>query len=132
MEKKMLKTDRGLLLYIIFSIITLGIYPIVMFTKVSNEVNLVVKDGRSTMQYWIVWLLTIPTLGILPLVWFNNISSRVGNELVRRNLPYSISAGTFWGWGFFGVLLFGIGPLVYIHKLLKAVNILNTSYNMEK
>lgn len=131
MEKQKLTTDRGLFLFIIFTVITFGFYPLFALTKISKEVNLIVKDGKSTMQYWIIWLLTPITFGIAPLVWWNNICNRIGGELKRRNVNYSISASTYWGWGFFGSLLFGIGMLVFLYKFLTASNKLNESYNQE-
>ena len=69
------------------------------------------------------------TLGIAELIWYHRISSRIGMELIRRRIPYSFGTGTFWGWGFFGALLLGIGPLVYIHKLMHAMNYLAADYN---
>ena len=44
-------------------------------------------------------------------------------------MNYAFGAGTFWGWGFFGTLLFGIGPLIYAHKLFKSMNLLSGHYN---
>lgn len=131
MGKVQLTTSRGLFKYIVFNIITFGIYSLVVLTKVSNEVNLVAQDGKNSLQYWIIWLLQFITFGIAPLVWFHNISNRIGNELKRRNINYSFSASTFWGWYFFGSLLFGIGPLVYIYKFFNASNKMNEAYNQE-
>lgn len=130
-NQKKLTTNRGLLLYIVFTIITLGIYPLVAFTLISNEVNKVCRDGKSTMQFWIVWLLSLITFGIPMLVWYHRISNRIGNELKRRNINYSFSSMTFWGWYVLGTLLFGIGPFVFIHKFLKASNQINADYNQK-
>ncbi len=128
-QKVQLNTNRGLLKYILFSIITFSIYQWVMFTKISNELNTVCRDNKNTAQYWIVMLLSIITLAIPTLIWFNNASNRMGNELKRRGINYSISASTFWGWFILGALLFGIGPFVFIHKFLKASNMLNADFN---
>ena len=126
-----LKTNRGLFEYIIFSILTLGIYSIVCMSKISNEINLLArKDYNHTMHYCLVFFILSPlTAGIYELVWHSCLSSRMGNELYRRGIPYSFGAGAFWGWGVFGILLFGIGPLIYGHKLLKAMNYLAADYN---
>ena len=56
-------------------------------------------------------------------------SARIGNELKRRGIGYSFGAGTFSGWNILGALI-GIGPLVYTHKLLKAMNKLSEHYNV--
>jgi len=68
-------------------------------------------------------------LGIAPLVWYHRISARIGNELKRRGIAYGFGAGSFWGWCILGALI-AVGPFVYIHKLLKAMNLLSGHYNV--
>lgn len=99
-----LPTNRSLLKFILLSIITLGIYGLVVLI--------------------FSWL----TMGIVPLVWAHRFSNRVGSELLRRNLPYQFDAGTFWLWNVLGSLIV-VGPFVYTHKLLTAMNMLCTDYN---
>ena len=127
-----LKTNKGLLKTILLSIITLGIYPLVVMSAVSSEINIVASryDGRKTMHFCLLLFIVAPiTFGIAGLVWYHNISSRIGAELKRRGIAYSFGAGTFWGWSVLGSLI-GIGPLVYLHKLFKAVNKMNAHYNV--
>ncbi len=129
-----LKTDRGLLKCFLLSLITFGIYGIVVMSHISTEINEIATrhDGRKTMHFCLLYFIfSWLTLGIANLVWYHRISDRIGTELVRRNLPYSFSAGTWWGWGFFGTLLFGIGPFIYTHKLMKAMNTINADYNVK-
>lgn len=126
-----LRTHRSLLKYFFLSLITLGIYRIVVMSHISSEINYIASkyDHRNTPHYCLVYfLLSWLTLGIYPLVWFSNLSSRIGGELVRRNIPYSFGAGTFWGWDFFGIIII-VGPFIYIHKLFKAMNLLCSDYN---
>ncbi len=127
-----LKTNRGLLKYILLGIITFGIYPLVVMSAVSSDINVIASryDGKKTMHYCLLafvfsWL----TFGIAPIVWSHRIYARIGNEIRRRGISYSIGAGTFWGWNVLGAFLFGIGPLVALHKLLKAMNLLAADYN---
>ncbi len=130
--EKQLKTNKGLLKTILLSIITCGIYPIVVYTAVGNEINLVATkyDGKSTMHYCLLYFLVSPvTFGIANLVWYHRISDRIGNELARRGIGYNFSSTTYWLWGILGSFLFGIGPLVYTYKLFKAVNLMNADYN---
>ena len=111
-----LKTNKGLLKTILLSLIN---------TVASKY------DGRRTMHFCLLTFVIAPiTCGIAALVWYNNISDRIGAELRRRGVDYSFGAGTYWGWGFFGSLLFGVGPLVYLHKLFKATNLMNADYNV--
>lgn len=126
-----LPTSRGLIKYILLSLITFGIYPLVVMSSVSSEINLVASryDGRKTMHFCLLAFVITPiTLGIAPIVWYHNISDRIGCELRRRGINYSFGAGTFWGWNVLGALI-GIGPLVYTHKFFKAMNLINEDYN---
>lgn len=126
-----LKTNRGMVKFILLNLITLGIYSLVAYTSIGNDVNQIVSryDGKRTMHFCLLVFLIAPiTLGIASVVWFHRISNRIGDELLRRGLPYRFGAGSFWGWNIFGSLIL-IGPLVYLHKLCKAMNILCSDYN---
>lgn len=126
-----LRTNRGMLKYILLSFITLGIYGIVVMSHISTEINTIASkhDYRNTTHYCLmVFLLSWLTAGIYPLVWWSNISSRIGYELSYRNLPYKFGAGHFWGWDFFGSLIL-VGPFIFLHQFFKAMNILCRHYN---
>lgn len=127
-----LKTNRGLLKFILLSIITLGIYSIVAYSSVSNDINVIASryDGRKTMHYCLLTFIVAPiTLGIGVFVWFHKLSNRIGNELRRRGVAYDFGASTFWLWNILGLFIF-VGPFIYTHKLLKAMNLLSENYNV--
>ena len=126
-----LQTNRSLTKYILLGLITLGIYDIVVITKISNDINTIASkyDGRHTMNFCLVFFLfSWLTFGIVPLVWYHRLSSRIGKEQTRRNLPVTMTAGTFWGWYFLGSLII-VGPFVYAYKLLHSMNALSEDYN---
>ncbi len=127
-----LNTKRSLVKFILLSLITFGIYGIVVMSKISSDINTIASkyDGKSTMHYCLVFFIfTVLTLGIVPLVWSHRISNRIGNELVRRGIDYHFGAGTFWGWSILGTLII-VGPFIYLHKLLKSMNLLSENYNI--
>lgn len=127
-----LKTDRGLIKTILLSIVTLGIYAIVVMSGVSNDINVVASryDGKKTMHYCLLLFLVAPiTFGIAAIVWSHKISNRIGDELKRRKIAYSFSATDFWLWNILGVLIV-IGPFIYLHKMFTAVNKINEHYNV--
>ncbi len=127
-----LKTNKGLLKTILLSIITFGIYPLVVMSAVSNDINIVASryDGKKTMHYCLLFFLIAPiTGGIASIVWSHKISNRIGAELKRRGIPYSFSAADFWLWNVLGSLIV-VGPFIYLHKLFKAVNQMNAHYNV--
>lgn len=126
-----LKTNRSLAKYILLSLITFGIYGLVVMCGVSTDINTVAQryDGQKTTHYALVffvfsWL----TLGIYPIVWMHKLSNRLGSELKRRGIDYTISASDFWLWGVLGCLII-VGPFIYYHKLFNAMNLINTDYN---
>ena len=131
--KKLLPINRGLAKFFLLSMVTLGIYGIVVLTQISSEINTVATryDGRKTTNYlWFFFLWGWLTGGIAFLVWFHNLSNRIGNELQRRQIPYSFGASDYWLWCVLGSFV-GFLPLVYTHKLLTAMNMLNADYNQK-
>ncbi len=126
-----LKTNRGLLKFILLSIITLGIYSIVFFSGISTDINAIASryDGKKTMHYCLLFFLVGPiTLGIADLVWFHKISARIGAEANRRGLNVSFGAASFWLWNVLGALII-VGPFVYLYKLSATMNALAENYN---
>lgn len=126
-----LKTNRGLLKFILLSMITFGIYGIVVMCTASSDINVIATrhDGKKTMNYFLAMLLGVVTFGIVPLVWTHRFCNRIGNELKLRNVPYEFSASTFWLWGVLGCFIL-VGPFIYMHKLLKSMNLICENYNM--
>jgi len=127
-----LKTNRSLGKLIFLSLITLGIYPLVFFSGISNDINVIASryDGRKTMHFCLLMFIVGPiTLGIGYFVWFHRISDRIGNELRRRRILYNFGAGDFWLWYIIGSIII-IGPFVYIHKLAKSGNLIAGHYNI--
>ena len=131
--KKLLPINRGLAEFFLLSMITLGIYGIVVLAQISSEINTAATryDGRKTTNYlWVFFLWGWLTGGIAYFVWFHKLSNRIGNELQRRKIPDSFGASDYWLWCVLGACV-GFLPLVYIHKLLSAMNQLNADYNQK-
>lgn len=126
-----LPTERGLLKMILLGLITFGIYPLVVYSKISDEINLVASkhDGKHTMHYCLIYFIfSWLTLGIATIVWIHRISNRMGDELKRRGIDYSFDASDFWIWNVLGSLII-VGPFIFVHKFLKAMNQINADYN---
>ena len=131
--KKLLPINRNLAKLILLSFITLGIYGIVVLAQISSEINTVATkyDGRKTTNYlWIFFLWGWLTCGIAYFVWFHCLSDRMGNELKRRQIPFSFSSSDYWLWCVLGSFV-GFLPLIYTYKLLSATNQLNADYNQK-
>lgn len=127
-----LKTKRGLIKFILLSLITFGIYALVFYSRISTDINLIASryDGKKTMHFCLLTFIVAPiTLGIGAIVWNHRISARIGRELTRRGIGYSFGASTFWLWNVLGSLIV-IGPFVYLHKLCKSMNLLCADFNV--
>lgn len=127
-----LKTDRTLLKTILLSIVTLGIYLIVIQCEMANSINKIATkyDDKKTMHFIPAVLLGYITFGIYPLIWINNYTNRIGNELKRRDIDYKFDASTFWLWGVLGSLI-AVGPYVFLHKQMNALNMLSVDFNQK-
>lgn len=128
-----LRTDRGLAKMILLSLLTFGIYALVVESHIGEELNLIASrhDGRRTMHFCLIYFLfSWLTLGIAPIVWYHRTSDRMHGELVRRQIDYDFGATDFWLWCILGSLIV-IGPYVYIYKRMKAMNLINEDYNQK-
>lgn len=127
----LLKDDRSLLKYLLLSIVTFGIYPLLCLCQMSNDINTIASryDGKKTMNFFLACLLTVFTLGIYLFIWFHNYSKRVSDECERRGINTNFGTSTFWLWSVLGSLVY-VGPLVYFYKLFNVTNELARNYNM--
>ena len=126
----LLPVKRGLAKMFFLGILTLGIYPTVIWGRLVQEVNIVCSryDGERTMSYFGMLMVAPITLMVYPLVWMHALCRRIGDELQRRSLGYTFGPKAFWLWGVLGCLIL-VGPFVFIHKLMKAMNYMKEDYN---
>lgn len=127
-----LKTNKGLFKTILLGFITFGIYPLVVMSSISTDINTVATkyDYKKTMHYCLLFFIVAPiTFGIANIVWYHRVSNRIGDEITRRGIDYDFSAADYWIWNILGSLI-AIGPFIYTFKLFKAVNKLNANYNV--
>ena len=128
-----LRTNRGLAKMFFLGILTLGIYPLVVESHISEELNVVASkhDGRTTMHFCLIFFIfSWLTLGIANFVWYHRTSDRMHGELQRRQIDYSFGATDFWLWCVLGMLIL-VGPYIYIYKRMKAMNLINADYNQK-
>ena len=127
-----LPVKRGLGRMIFLGLLTLGIYPTVIWSRIVTELNIAASrhDGRRTVSYFGACMLSLLTLGIYGWVWMHNFCSRIGEELQRRGVDYRFGASTFWLWGVLGSLIV-VGPFIFTHKLMKSMNLINADFNVK-
>lgn len=117
-----LRTQRGLLKYVLLGLVTFSIYDIWQMSEVGDSLNLLAfkRDGKHTMHYCLMFFLVgWVTLGIGWLVWYHRVSGRIGEEQAARGLPVTVTASTFWLWGILDSLI-AVGPFIYIYNIQAA------------
>ncbi len=122
--------ERSFLAYIILSIITFGIYPIIYWTKISNEVNILCEgDGKKTMKYVFAWLLNFVTLGIFGIIWEYQLAKRLQENAARYNLNFSEGGAIVVVLDTVGMLFFGLGRTIASFVMTKNFNKIAVAFN---
>ncbi|MES9168831.1 DUF4234 domain-containing protein [Cutibacterium acnes] len=127
-----LDTNRSLLKYILLGIITFGIYDVWVLARAGEDLNVIASrwDGRRTMNFWLVALVISPlTIGIAMYIWMHQVCGRIGREQNPRGMKSGVTAGDFWLWAVLGGFII-VGPFIFMHKFLHAVNALAADYNV--
>ncbi len=126
-----MRSDRSLLTYILLTILTCGIYNVVFYSDLGDDVNFVSspRDGQKLMHFCLMYFIVSPlTCGIYSLIWFHNMSARIGNEARARGIATDFGAASFWLWYVLGSFIV-VGPFIYIHQLCSTMNMICDDYN---
>lgn len=119
--------ERSFLALLLFGVLTFGIYPIVYWTKISNDVNTLCEgDGQKTMKYVFVWLLNFVTLGIFGLVWKFKIAQRLKDNAPRYNIKFSESGALVL---LFTLLIPVVGSFIGMYIIVKNFNAMGVAFN---
>lgn len=125
-----LKDDRGLVSYILLSLITCGIYSYYFIYKMAADVNVACEgDGEETAGLVAFILLSFITCGIYAWIWYYKLGNRLSANAGRYGLSFQENGTTVLLWLVFGSLLCGIGSFVAMHILIKNTNQICNAYN---
>lgn len=125
-----LKTDRSLLMYIILSIITCGIYGYYFLYTMARDVNIACEgDGEQTSGLVAFILLSFITCGFYSYYWYYKLGNRLCANAPRYGMTFQENGTSVLMWCIFGLLLCGIGPFVAMNILIKNTNLICGAYN---
>ena len=126
----MLPVDRSMTKMVLLGLLTLGIYPTVIWSRIVTELNIAASrsDNKRTMPYLGMLILAPVTFAVFPFVWMHRFCNRVGKQLELRKCNYQFGAKDFWLWGVLGSLIL-VGPFVFTHKMMSSMNMINKHYN---
>lgn len=115
--------ERSLVAYYLFSFLTLGIYALVFWGKYTKDVNTLCEgDGKKTMKFKYVVLLSIITVGIFGLVWRYKLAKRLQENAERYDLRFSESGALVVIFTIFGLVLGDFILIKNFNKMAKAYN----------
>ena len=80
---------RSIVTCILLSIVTCGIYGIIWYIGLVNDVNFVCQDEKSSQSGGTVFLLTLLTCGIYGIIWFFNAGKRLHEAGNKYNVQIS-------------------------------------------
>ncbi len=127
-----LTDDRGLLAYILLSIITCGIYSYYFLYKMAHDVNIACEgDGDETAGLVAFILLSLVTCGIYAWIWYYKLGNRLAANAPRYGMTFQENGTTVLMWLLFGSLLCGIGPFIAMNILIKNSNRICNAYNRQ-
>ena len=125
-----LKDDRGLLSYILLTIITFGIYSYYFLYKIAKDVNVACEeDGEKTAGLVAFILLSFVTCGIYTWVWYYKLGNRLAENAPRYGMHFQENGTTVLLWLLFGAFICGIGPFIAMYIIIKNTNKICYAYN---
>lgn len=125
-----LKTDRNLLVMVLLSIITCGIYSYYFIYTLAKDANIACAgDGEETTGLVGYILLSMVTCGIYSYYWYYKLANRLSNNAPRYGMAFEENGTTVLLWMVIGSLLCGIGVFIGLHILIKNMNAICEGYN---
>ncbi|MDL2229517.1 DUF4234 domain-containing protein [Treponema sp. OttesenSCG-928-L16] len=120
---------RSLALYIIFSIITFGIYSLYWIYAIARDMNqLCAGDGKKTRGLAFFFFVGIITLGIYNIVWYFMLGDRLQDTAPRYGLSFKESGTAVILWMILGSFII-VGPFIALYIIIKNTNALADAFN---
>lgn len=124
-----LKSDRSLLMYILLSIVTCGIYSYYFIYDLARDTNDACRgDGKDTKGLIMFIVLTTITCGIYGIIWWYAVAERLNGHCATHGLHSEVTGSSFLLWYILGSIIF-IGPFIAMHKLIETSNTVAHDYN---
>ncbi len=125
-----LKTDRSLLIMVLLSIVTCGIYFYIFLYMLIKDVDTACQgDGQSTPDFWIFLLLSVVTCGIYSFIWYYKLGNRLCDNCARYGNPVPENGTTVLLWMLLGQFVCMVGPFIAWHIIITNTNVVCAGYN---
>ncbi len=125
-----LQTDRDIVVFILLSIITCGIYSYWFIYKMAQDANVICQgDGEETPGLAIYILLSIITCGIYADYWMYKLANRLKDNGPRYGIGIQEGGSDVLLWIILGLVTCGICWFIAMHILIQNMNTLSAAYN---
>ncbi len=127
-----LRTDRSLLVFILLTLVTCGIYLYIFMYYMIKDINTACAgDGDETPGLLVYILLSLVTCGIYSYIWLYKVGERLARNCQRYGYSVTENGTTVLLWFIFGMWLCGIGPFIGWNILINNTNMVCMGYNRE-
>ncbi len=125
-----LRTDRDIVMYILLSIVTCGIYSYWYIYTLSQDANTICAgDNEETPGLLIFLLLSLVTCGIYSYYWMYKLANRLQANGPRYGLTIQEDGSDVLLWLVLGIFTCGICAYFAMNIIIKNMNALSASYN---
>lgn len=128
----MLRTDRNIVFYIIFTVFTLGIYGYYFIYQMAQDVNTVYKgNGARTGGLVFFMIMCIITFGIYSWYWYYNVGDRLHDSAPAYGMYFRETGTTILILYLIGFLIFFVGSFYAVYILIRNTNAICEEYNRQ-
>ncbi len=125
-----LKEDRSLVLFIVLTLCTCGIYAYYFVYSLAQDVNIACQgDGDDTPGLIAYICLSFITCGFYSIYWEYKLGNRLAANAPRYGMEFREDGTTVLLWHIFGMLICGIGGFIAMNILIRNSNAICSAYN---
>ena len=124
------QTNRSLAKYIIFTIITCGIYSLYTIYAIARDINMMCEDdGYKTAGLLKYFLLSLITCSIYSLYWHYKVADRLHGNAEKYNITITESGSTVLVWLLLGCFICPFFQFFAMYIIFKNMNLMAVEYN---
>ena len=127
---KQIRTNRSLIVYILLTAVTCGIYGLWFIHQWAKDLNTMCEgDGKHTRGLLALLLLSLVTCGIYSIIYYYNFCERLNDNCAKNGVASSVNGGKYILFCLLSAVTFGITGLIVMYNMLDTTNKLAANYN---
>lgn len=124
------KENRNIIRYLIFSLLTYGIYGMFFHSRLAKDMNVMCAgDGKKTRGFWLFSLFSLLTLGIYSFVWIHKLGNRMFDYCMRNGIPCAVNGKQLLTLSLLGIFLCNLPTLYALHLTFSTMNVMAYYHN---